>query len=151
LASSCGFVKKSGGFGNLIVISKAVRCGPRYFGTPCDQVALLNALDNHSLSELKERAWLSPFDEGVARHKQRADVGGGGCLWHTYPNATLFGVLLCLPTAPWLPLWRNGDFGTSPIFGQLSDKPLLASIWLRGVSERKAQWRIEKLLANLIR
>ena len=29
----------------------------------------------------------------------------------------------------------NGDFGTSPIFGQLSDKPLLASIWLCGVSD----------------
>jgi len=35
--------------------------------------------------------------------------------------------------------------------GQLSDKPLLASIWLRGVSERKAQWRIEKLCADPIR
>jgi hypothetical protein len=23
--------------------------------------------------------------------------------------------LLCLPTAPGLPLWRNGDFGTSPL------------------------------------
>jgi hypothetical protein len=43
--SSYGFVKKSGGVGKLIVISKAVRCGPRYSGGPCDQVALLNALD----------------------------------------------------------------------------------------------------------
>ena len=39
----------------------------------------------------------------------------------------------------------TGDFGTSPIFGQLSDKPLLASIYSLGVSERKAQWRIETL------
>jgi len=45
----------------------------------------------------------------------------------------------------------NGDFGTSPIFGQRSDKPLLASIKLRGVSERKAQWWIEKLRGDLIR
>jgi len=37
------------------------------------------------------------------------------------------------------------DFGTSPIFVQLSDKPLLASAWLCGVSEPEAQWRIEKL------
>lgn len=37
----------------------------------------------------------------------------------------------------------TGDFGTSPIFVQLSDKPLLASTLLVGVSERKAQWRIE--------
>jgi hypothetical protein len=31
----------------------------------------------------------------------------------------------------------NGDFGTSPIFGQLSDKPLLASIGSCGVSGAK--------------
>jgi hypothetical protein len=31
----------------------------------------------------------------------------GGCLWHTHPNATLFGVLLCLPTAPGLPLYET--------------------------------------------
>ena len=35
----------------------------------------------------------------------------------------------------------NGDFGTSPIFGQLSDKPLLACDSLYGVSEVKEQWR----------
>ena len=40
----------------------------------------------------------------------------------------------------------TGDFGTSPIFGQLSDKPLLAYICLLGVSERKAQGRIETLM-----
>src|SRR5258708_38921535 len=68
------------------------------FRGPCDQLALLNAL--------KELEWLTPFDEGSARHKQRADVGGGGCLWHAHPNATLFGVLLCLPTAPGLPLYK---------------------------------------------
>jgi hypothetical protein len=37
-----------------------------------------------------------------------------------------------------------GNFGTSPIFVQRSDKPLLVSIKLFGVSERKVQWRIEK-------
>jgi hypothetical protein len=42
----------------------------------------------------------------------------------------------------------TGDFGTSPIFVQLSDKALLASTQLIGVSERKAQWRIEKLCAD---
>jgi hypothetical protein len=36
----------------------------------------------------------------------------------------------------------TGDFGTSPIFVQLSDKAPLVSILLFGVSERKAQWRI---------
>jgi len=48
------------------------------------------------------------------------------------PNATLFGVLLCLPTAPALPPGEKGDFGTSPIYGQLSDKPLLAFVYLHG-------------------
>ena len=33
----------------------------------------------------------------------------------------------------------NGDFGTSPFFGQLSDEPWLASIYLDGVPKRKAQ------------
>ena len=32
---------------------------------------------------------------------------------------------------------RSGDFGTSPIFGQLSDKPLLASLWLGGAQDVK--------------
>jgi hypothetical protein len=40
----------------------------------------------------------------------------------------------------------TGDFGRSPIFVQLPDKPLLASVSLLGVLERKAQWPIEKLL-----
>jgi hypothetical protein len=42
---------------------------------------------------------------------------------------------------------ETGDFGTSPIFVQLSGKPLLASTLLLGVSERKAQWPVEKLRA----
>jgi hypothetical protein len=41
----------------------------------------------------------------------------------------------------------TGDLGTSPIFVQLSDKPLLASVWLFGVGEPKAQWRVQKLRA----
>ena len=40
----------------------------------------------------------------------------------------------------------TGDFGTSPIFVQPLDKPLLASVSLLGVLERKTQWPIEKLL-----
>src|SRR4029077_18490023 len=40
---------------------------------------------------------------------------------------------------------RNGDFGTSPIFGQLSDKPLLASLWLRGARVVKNQWQVKKI------
>jgi hypothetical protein len=40
-------------------------------------------------------------------------------------------------------MWGTGDFGTSPIFVQLSGKLLLASVRLLGVSERNAQWPIE--------
>ena len=43
---------------------------------------------------------------------------------------------------------RNGDFGTSPIFGQLSDKPLLASLWLGGARVIKNQWQGKKLGAG---
>ena len=61
------------------------------------------------------------------------------------PNS-LFEASLCRPTAPGLPIWGTGHFGTSRIFGQLSDKPLLASNQISGVWERKAQWRIEILI-----
>ena len=56
---------------------------------------------------------------------------------------SLFEASLCRPTAPGLPA---GGPGTSPIFGQLSDKPLLASTQTTGVWGRKAQWRIENLM-----
>ncbi len=48
------------------------------------------------------------------------------------PNVTLFAVLLCLPTAPALPPRKKGNFGMSPIYEQLSDKPLLAFVYLHG-------------------
>jgi hypothetical protein len=69
-----------------------------------------------------------------------------GCLRHSHPNAALFQVLLCLPTAPGLPLQGNGDFGTSAFFGQLSDKPLLACIWSHGVRtpKRNGWWKIKR-------
>jgi hypothetical protein len=60
------------------------------------------------------------------------------------PNATLLRALLCLPTAPALPPGENGDFGGSPIYGQLSDKPLLAFVHSHGVREMKHN-RDEKL------
>jgi hypothetical protein len=49
----------------------------------------------------------------------------------------LIEVLLCLPTAPVLLLGGSGDFGTSPFFEQLSDKPQLARKCLRGLSDAK--------------
>ena len=49
------------------------------------------------------------------------------------PNAILLGVLWCLPTVPALLLGENGDFGMSPIYGQLLDKPLLAFAHSHGV------------------
>ena len=46
-------------------------------------------------------------------------------------------MLLCLPTAPALPPGENGNFGMSPIYGQLSDKPLLAFAVYMGVQDIK--------------
>ena len=43
----------------------------------------------------------------------------------------------CLPMAAGLPIGGSGDFGTSPFFGQLTDKPLLVSDYRRGVSDAK--------------
>jgi len=73
-------------------------------------------------------------------------LGCPGVHGHLIANQTLFLKQLCRPTAPGLPIWGTGDFGTSPIFGQLSDKPLLASNQISGVWGREAQWRIEILL-----
>jgi hypothetical protein len=49
----------------------------------------------------------------------------------------LIEVLLCLPTAPVLLLGGSGDFGTSPFFEQLSDKPQLTRKCLSGLSDAK--------------
>jgi hypothetical protein len=57
-----------------------------------------------------------------------ARASAGGTLTAPEPNATLFGVLLCLPTAPALPRAENGDFGTPPIYEQLTGKPVLANV-----------------------
>ena len=64
------------------------------------------------------------------------------CLRHPRPNATLFGVLLCLPTAPELPLQGNADFGMSAFFWAALGQ---AMKWGLG---RKAQWLAEKLNAE---
>ena len=48
-------------------------------------------------------------------------------------------------------MWGTGDFGTSPIFMQLLEQAAACQFSLSGVSERKAQWRIEKLqVSNFI-
>jgi hypothetical protein len=90
---------------------------------------------------------LSPFDERSARRAARAR-SQGVLVQHPHPNATLFGVLLCLPTAPGLPLCGNGDFGTSSFFwaalGQAVACPYLVN-WDVG---RKAQGLDEKLNAE---
>ena len=105
--SSYGFVKKSGRFGNLIVISKMFIVDP-------DKVALLNALDNHSLSELKERAWLSPFDEGSRATSSARTWEGAGAYGTRIRMQTLFGVLLPADGTRTATV-GNGDFGTSPL------------------------------------
>jgi hypothetical protein len=48
-------------------------------------------------------------------------------------------MILCLPTAPVLPTEGSGDFGTSPFYGQLLGKPLLALCMLLGVPDVEGQ------------
>jgi hypothetical protein len=80
------------------------------------------------------------------RRRDPAMLECPGVHGHLLANQALYLKQLCRPTAPGLPICGTGDFGTSPIFGQLSDKPLLASNYTRGVWGRKAQWRIEILM-----
>jgi hypothetical protein len=63
--------------------------------------------------------------------------GTGVDAYGTRSERKRFEVLSCLPTAPELPLHGNGGFGTPAFFGLLSDKPLLACIWLCGGSDVK--------------
>jgi hypothetical protein len=56
---------------------------------------------------------MSKFDEWDARIA-RGHAPNAGRLWHPHPNATLFDYCACR-RAPGLPLWRSGDFGTSPL------------------------------------
>ena len=53
-----------------------------------------------------------------------------GRLWHLLANQTLHlkyrSIIVPTDGTRAANMW-TGDFGTSPIFGQLSDKPLLAS------------------------
>jgi hypothetical protein len=44
--------------------------------------------------------------------------------------------------------WVNGNVGLSPFYGQLSGKPLLASVWTYIGAEIKAQWRVENLFRD---
>ena len=73
-----------------------------------------------------------------ARHKQCADVGGERVLMAHASECNSIWCVIVPADGTRAATIRNGDFGTSPIFGQLSDKPLLASIWLCGVSDVKS-------------
>jgi hypothetical protein len=93
-----------------------------------------------------------PFDAWDARRVARAHAPDAGCLRHPHPNATLFGVVIVPADGTRAATVKKRRLRYVAAFvGQLSDKTLLASISLRGVSERIAQWRIEKLRADLIR
>ena len=101
----------------------------------------------HDTHPLEGGSWLDPRTrrlqrgsdvEWDARRKRRAHAPAR-VPSAPAPNATLLGVLMCLPTAPMLPPEENGDFGMSPIYGQLSDKPLLAFIDLYEVPDGNGQ------------
>ena len=73
---------------------------------------------------------VSPFDARDARCLGRADERGH--LMGTQRRRWLYRIELCLPTAPATTAVGNGDFGTSPIFGQLSDNsPLTDGVGCR--------------------
>jgi len=75
---------------------------------------------------LKELAWLLPFDKRDARRKaarggtKAADTHGTRA-----DRSSIWGVIVPADGTS-AATEGNGDFGTSPIFGQLSDKPALA-------------------------
>jgi hypothetical protein len=69
-----------------------------------------------------------PFDE-LERAAQRADTHPmRGAYGTRIRTQLLFGVLLCLPTAPELPLQETETSVRLRFFGQHSDKPLPAHI-----------------------
>jgi hypothetical protein len=75
-----------------------------------------------------------PLNERDAHRKRRADVRNADA--HRIRSRTsIFRVLLCLPTAPTLPIEGNGDFGTSPFFGQRSNKLCLLCLQQMGIPD----------------
>src|ERR1700688_922628 len=83
--------------------------------------------------------WLPSFDEEERSPQAACGPLRTRALMATAPDAAQFEVILCLPTAPALPNGGSGDFGTSPFYGQLLDKPLLILCTSLGVLDVKAQ------------
>ena len=54
-----------------------------------------------------------------------------------YTNLRLFQNIIVPADGTSAATMRNGDFGTSPFFEQLSDKPQLACVGLCGLSDAK--------------
>jgi hypothetical protein len=69
----------------------------------------------------------------VAGSSRGHPTRGHGVLISPAPNAALTWIVILPADGTALPNGGNGDFGTSPIYGQISDKPLLAFIELHGV------------------
>jgi hypothetical protein len=63
-----------------------------------------------------------------------------GLIASAYTNLSLFQSVIVPADGATAATVRNGDFGTSPFFEQLSDKPQLTRVCLCGVSdaERKS-------------
>ena len=93
-------------------------------------MALLNAL--------KELEWLTSFDEGSRATSNARMWVGAGAFWHTHPNANSIWSVICACRR-----YQDCHCGerrlryVAVFVGQLSDKPLLASIYLCGVSGAK--------------
>jgi hypothetical protein len=118
--SACHVMRNLSGRGILLLHRRGHSCGK-----------LLDLL--HAIGDLPG---FCLFDERDLRRRQRAQRRRR-VLTAAERNATLLGVLMRLPTAPALPPGENGDFGMSPICGQLLHKPLLAFVYSRGVRDMK--------------
>ena len=116
--SACHVMRNLSGRGILLLHRRGHSCGK-----------LLDLL--HAIGDLPG---FCLFDERDLRRRRRAQRRRR-VLTAAERNATLLGVLMCLPTAPALPPGENGDFGMSPICGQLLHKPLLAFVYSRGVRD----------------
>jgi hypothetical protein len=87
---------------------------------------------------LKELAWLLPFDKRArAENSARRHESRGYSLGTRADRSSIWRVVIVPADGTSAATEGNGDFGTSPIFGQLSDKPALACIWVTGVPDVK--------------
>jgi hypothetical protein len=88
---------------------------------------------------------------GRAPQAARGRGRGAGAYGTRTRMQTLFGVLLCLPTVPGLPLWGTETSVRRRFCWAALGQAAACQYLLMWDVGRKEQWRVEKLLADLIR